>query len=61
MEEERGRGKSVGVDKEKWVYDSSVDHKGKIPLRASTGVWKASLFIIGNRKYIMIVDGASKG
>ncbi|KAJ9185276.1 hypothetical protein P3X46_004929 [Hevea brasiliensis] len=27
------------------VYDSSVDHKGRIPLRASTGVWKASLFI----------------
>ncbi|KAF6161093.1 hypothetical protein GIB67_007734 [Kingdonia uniflora] len=30
---------------EKWVYDSSIDHKGRIPLRASTGVWKASLFI----------------
>ncbi|CAK7342762.1 unnamed protein product [Dovyalis caffra] len=35
-----------GVDEEKWVYDSSVDHKGRIPLRASTGAWKASLFII---------------
>ncbi|KAJ4833497.1 hypothetical protein Tsubulata_007988 [Turnera subulata] len=34
------------VDSEKWVYDSSVDHKGRVPLRASTGVWKASLFII---------------
>ncbi|WCJ28371.1 Major facilitator superfamily protein [Euphorbia peplus] len=34
------------VDKEKWVYDSSVDHKGRFPLRARTGVWKASLFII---------------
>ncbi|KAK1570816.1 hypothetical protein Q3G72_007460 [Acer saccharum] len=31
---------------EKWVHDSSVDHKGKVPNRASTGVWKASLFII---------------
>ncbi|KAK4396189.1 protein NRT1/ PTR FAMILY 5.7 [Sesamum angolense] len=31
----------------KWVYDSSLDHKGRIPLRASTGAWKASLFIIG--------------
>lgn len=31
----------------KWVHDSSVDHKGNIPLRASTGAWKASLFIIG--------------
>ncbi|GFY93227.1 major facilitator superfamily protein [Actinidia rufa] len=46
MEEERERGNSVGVDEEKWVYDSSVDHKGRVPLRASTGVWKASLFII---------------
>ncbi|MBA0857204.1 hypothetical protein Goshw_008962 [Gossypium schwendimanii] len=33
-------------DDEKWVYDSSVDHKGRLPLRASTGAWKASLFII---------------
>ncbi|KAF3448912.1 hypothetical protein FNV43_RR09629 [Rhamnella rubrinervis] len=33
-------------DDQKWVYDSSVDHKGKVPLRASTGAWKASLFII---------------
>lgn len=32
---------------EKWVYDSSVDHKGRIPLRSSTGAWKASFFIIG--------------
>ncbi|KAK3037474.1 hypothetical protein RJ639_031968 [Escallonia herrerae] len=36
----------VEADEEKWVYDSSVDHKGRVPLRASTGVWKASLFII---------------
>ncbi|XP_057979084.1 protein NRT1/ PTR FAMILY 5.6-like [Malania oleifera] len=35
-----------GVDEHKWVYDSSVDYKGKVPPRASTGVWKASLFII---------------
>ncbi|XP_023540060.1 protein NRT1/ PTR FAMILY 5.6-like [Cucurbita pepo subsp. pepo] len=28
------------------VHDSSVDHKRRLPLRASTGVWKASLFII---------------
>lgn len=33
-------------DEDKRVHDSSVDHKGKIPIRASTGVWKASLFII---------------
>ncbi|XP_011019211.1 PREDICTED: protein NRT1/ PTR FAMILY 5.6 [Populus euphratica] len=35
-----------GVNEEKWVHDSSVDHKGRVPLRASTGAWKASLFII---------------
>ncbi|XP_074570504.1 protein NRT1/ PTR FAMILY 5.6-like [Curcuma longa] len=28
------------------VMDSSVDHKGRLPRRASTGCWKASLFII---------------
>ncbi|GMN47750.1 hypothetical protein TIFTF001_016924 [Ficus carica] len=31
---------------QKWVKDSSLDHKGQVPLRASTGAWKASLFII---------------
>ncbi|GFZ02245.1 major facilitator superfamily protein [Actinidia rufa] len=45
MDEERERGKSLGIDEEKWVYDSSLDHKGRIPLRASTGVWKASIFM----------------
>lgn len=34
-------------DEMKWVLDSSVDHKGRVPLRASTGSWKASIFIIG--------------
>ncbi|XP_068669445.1 protein NRT1/ PTR FAMILY 5.7-like [Aristolochia californica] len=34
------------ADRETWVYDSSVDYKGRIPLRASTGVWKAAFFII---------------
>lgn len=38
---------SVDIDEQKMVYDSSVDHKGRVPLRSSTGVWKASLFIIG--------------
>lgn len=37
----------VEVDETKWVYDSSMDHKGELPLRASTGSWKASFFIIG--------------
>ncbi|XP_031267816.1 protein NRT1/ PTR FAMILY 5.6-like [Pistacia vera] len=46
MEPKRGALEVGDVDEEKWVYDSSVDHKGRVPLRASTGVWKASLFII---------------
>ncbi|KAL6142187.1 hypothetical protein ACLB2K_060470 [Fragaria x ananassa] len=49
MEERRGSTKSskeAAENQEKWVYDSSVDHKGNVPLRASTGVWKASLFIV---------------
>ncbi|KAI3439580.1 uncharacterized protein J3R85_004689 [Psidium guajava] len=33
-------------DQEKWVQDSSLDYKGRVPVRASTGVWKASLLII---------------
>ncbi|CAI9783287.1 unnamed protein product [Fraxinus pennsylvanica] len=44
--EQTKRQKSLDIDGEKWVYDSSVDHKGKVPVRASTGAWKASLFII---------------
>ncbi|XP_058099448.1 uncharacterized protein LOC131243851 [Magnolia sinica] len=45
--EERRREPSEAVDKnEKWVLDSSLDYEGKDPLRASTGVWKASFFII---------------
>lgn len=51
MEEisKQGEGQPIDqTDQEKLlVYDSSVDHKGKVPLRASTGVWKASRFIIG--------------
>ncbi|KAH9736221.1 hypothetical protein WN944_004083 [Citrus x changshan-huyou] len=39
-------GDLVDDDQEKWVCDSSVDHKGRVPFRSSTGVWKASLFII---------------
>ncbi|XP_047311180.1 protein NRT1/ PTR FAMILY 5.6-like [Impatiens glandulifera] len=33
-------------EEEKWVYDSSLDHKGRLPSRNSTGTWKAALFII---------------
>lgn len=41
-----GNKKLEEFDEEKWVYDSSLDYKGRLPLRASTGAWKASLFII---------------
>ncbi|KAG9453067.1 hypothetical protein H6P81_005971 [Aristolochia fimbriata] len=34
------------ADDEDWVYDSSVDYKGRVPLRSSTGAWKASFFIL---------------
>ncbi|KAL6534320.1 hypothetical protein OROHE_013245 [Orobanche hederae] len=44
--EQKKKQDSEVVEYEKWVNDSSFDHKGKIPLRASTGAWKASLFII---------------
>ncbi|CAL0306038.1 unnamed protein product [Lupinus luteus] len=33
-------------DEMRWVHDSSVDHKGRTPLRASTGSWKAAFYII---------------
>ncbi|KAF5750900.1 protein NRT1/ PTR FAMILY 5.6-like [Tripterygium wilfordii] len=45
MEIEKGA-VAIESDEEKWVCDSSLDHKGRVPLRASTGVWKSSLFII---------------
>ncbi|XP_006340981.1 protein NRT1/ PTR FAMILY 5.6-like [Solanum tuberosum] len=38
--------KTTEIDEQKWVYDSSVDYKGRVPLRASTGGWKASFLII---------------
>ncbi|TMW85811.1 hypothetical protein EJD97_022447 [Solanum chilense] len=38
--------KTTEIDEQKWVYDTSVDYKGRVPLRASTGGWKASFFII---------------
>ncbi|KAG1339279.1 protein NRT1/ PTR FAMILY 5.6 [Cocos nucifera] len=40
------KGKGETHVHEKRVYDSSVDHKGRVPLRASTGAWRAALFII---------------
>ncbi|GAV65447.1 PTR2 domain-containing protein [Cephalotus follicularis] len=44
--EQKKVGEARDADDKKWVYDSSVDYKGRVPHRASTGVWKASLFII---------------
>ncbi|KAL3623101.1 hypothetical protein CASFOL_031917 [Castilleja foliolosa] len=40
------KNKEESFDEEKWVNDSSVDHKGRVPLRASTGAWKAARFVI---------------
>ncbi|XP_062214123.1 protein NRT1/ PTR FAMILY 5.7-like [Phragmites australis] len=42
------KGLRVGADEdhEEWVHDSSVDHRGRPPLRAATGSWKAAMFII---------------
>ncbi|KAG4925082.1 hypothetical protein JHK87_050622 [Glycine soja] len=37
-------------DRGKWVLDSSVEYKGRVPLRASIGSWKDVFFIIGNRQ-----------
>ncbi|KAL1210024.1 Protein NRT1/ PTR FAMILY 5.6 [Cardamine amara subsp. amara] len=33
-------------DQQKWVLDSSLDSRGRVPLRAQTGAWRAALFII---------------
>ncbi|KAK7305797.1 hypothetical protein VNO77_43709 [Canavalia gladiata] len=44
--EKRKRGRIEECEEEKWVHDASVDYKGRVPLRDSTGVWKASLFVL---------------
>ncbi|KAL5164147.1 Protein NRT1/ PTR FAMILY 5.6 [Glycine soja] len=48
MEQEMEKRNVVRIEEneEKWVHDASVDYKGRVPLRASTGVWKASLFVL---------------
>ncbi|XP_054798516.1 protein NRT1/ PTR FAMILY 5.6-like isoform X1 [Prosopis cineraria] len=49
MEQEMDRTKRSTreeTDPEKWVLDASVDHRGRFPLRASTGVWKATPFVL---------------
>ncbi|RRT80984.1 hypothetical protein B296_00013889 [Ensete ventricosum] len=42
MVEKRRVEKSLD-DEQRFVFDSSVDHEGRVPRRASTGCWKASL------------------
>jgi len=44
--EKRKGDRSEKCNEEKWVYDGSLDYKGRVPLRASTGAWKASIFVI---------------
>ncbi|KAK4800926.1 hypothetical protein SAY86_021413 [Trapa natans] len=51
MEARKGTEVAVAIkpeetDGEKWVHDSSTDHKGRLPLRVSSGSWRASVFII---------------
>ncbi|XP_004507194.1 protein NRT1/ PTR FAMILY 5.6-like [Cicer arietinum] len=47
MEKKRIDAKTGEIDDEmKYVHDSSLDYKGRIPLRSSTGSWKAAFFII---------------
>lgn len=48
--------KNEESSQEKWVYDSCVDHKGRIPVRASTGAWKASVFIIGKQLLVNLIN-----
>ncbi|XP_047161953.1 protein NRT1/ PTR FAMILY 5.6-like [Vigna umbellata] len=45
-EMKRNGHKSEEKEEQKWVLDDCVDYKGRIPLRAATGVWKASLFVL---------------
>ncbi|XP_014495084.1 protein NRT1/ PTR FAMILY 5.6-like [Vigna radiata var. radiata] len=46
QEMKRNGHKSEEKEEQKWVLDDSVDYKGRVPLRAATGVWKASLFVL---------------
>ncbi|KAG2406301.1 Protein NRT1/ PTR FAMILY 5.7 [Vigna angularis] len=46
QEMKRNGHKSEEKEEQKWVLDDCVDYKGRIPLRAATGVWKASLFVL---------------
>ncbi|KAK8473778.1 hypothetical protein PHAVU_001G237300 [Phaseolus vulgaris] len=43
---EKTEGGRTEKSEEKRVHDASVDYKGRVPLRASTGTWKAALFVL---------------
>jgi len=43
---EKTEGGRTEKSEEKRVHDASVDYKGRVPLRASTGAWKAALFVL---------------
>ncbi|KAK7379315.1 hypothetical protein VNO80_04772 [Phaseolus coccineus] len=45
MEKRKGR-ESEEKEEQKWVRDACVDYKGRVPLRAVTGVRKASFFVL---------------
>ena len=49
--EKRKQGKSEGNEKQKWVHDASVDYKGRVPIRASTGTWLRLLSLV---KYLFM-------
>lgn len=59
QEMKRNGHKSEEKEEQKWVLDDSVDYKGRVPLRAATGVWKASLFVLGKIPlyFIFLVHG----
>ncbi|KAG5146763.1 hypothetical protein JHK84_032306 [Glycine max] len=61
MEQEMEKRKEGTSEEEKWVHDASVDYKGRLPFRASTGVWKASLFVLSNERGISILRRISIG
>lgn len=46
MEKKRLEFEVADDDHEAWAHDSSVDHRGRTPCRATTGSWKAAVFII---------------
>lgn len=56
MEKRKGD-RSEQSNEEKWVYDGSFDYKGRVPLRGSTGAWKASLIVISKISLVYFING----